>query len=340
MATPTLSLDPPQLVYTGTNTFQLTGRAIITNEDYSNQGQFSYTSSSITVSGSGLITNISAPGSFSITVTWTSSNPGIFNSTSANVNFTIVQAQQSITFQDIDPSKKIVGTTVTLQASALGNAFISYSSPDTSIVEINGSSATFLSAGTCTITASSSSGLYSYGSAEQSVTVTDDGGAPCFTAGTMIRVPSGEVAVETLRRGDLVVTASGLVVPIKAALLTRVAKTTAATAPYFIPAGTYGSTQPRDLVLSPTHAIQIRKSVWMPPFFAAKSTKAIKQIGLGESIEYYHLECPVYLRDNLIANGCVVESFGVFQSKTCPYTWSARMGGFTRSSSVTRVTRA
>jgi hypothetical protein len=338
-ATPTLSLDPPQMMYAGTNSFQLTGRAIITNEDYSNQGQFSYTSSSITVSGSGLITNISAPGTFSITVTWTSSNPGIFNSTSANVNFTIVQAQQSITFQDIDPSQKKVGTTVTLQASALGNAFISYSSLDTSIVQINGSSATFLSAGTCTITASSSGGLYSPSTADQSVTVTDDG-APCFTAGTMIRVPSGEVAVETLRRGDLVVTASGLVVPIKAALLTRIAKTTAATAPYRIPAGTYGSTQPRDLVLSPTHAIQIRKGVWMPPFFAAKSNTAIKQIGLGESIEYYHLECPVYLRDNLIANGCVVESFGVFQSKTCPYTWSARLGGFTRSSSVTRVTRA
>jgi hypothetical protein len=157
----------------------------------------------------------------------------------------------------------------------------------------------------------------------------------------MIRTPTGEVAVETLRRGDLVTTASGLVVPLQAALHTRIETTIADTAPYLIPARTFGSAQPRDLILSPTHAIQIRKGVWMHPFIAAKTNTAIRQILLGEAVDYYHLECPMYFRDNLVANGCITESFGVRQIKICPYTWSKRLGGFTRSAAtVTHVARA
>jgi hypothetical protein len=170
---------------------------------------------------------------------------------------------------------------------------------------------------------------------------TPSGHVACFTKGTMIRTPTGEVAVETLRRGDLVTTASGLVVPLQAALHTRIEKTIADTAPYLIPARTYGSAQPRDLILSPTHAIQIRKGVWMHPFIAAKTNKAIRQICVGDAVDYYHLECPMYFRDNLVANGCITESFGVGQIKICPYTWSKRLGGFTRSAAtVTHVARA
>ncbi len=36
----------------------------------------------------------------------------------------------------------------------------------------------------------------------------------CFMAGTMIRTPNGEVAVETLKRGDLVLTNDGRSVPV------------------------------------------------------------------------------------------------------------------------------
>jgi len=159
---------------------------------------------------------------------------------------------------------------------------------------------------------------------------------PCFTKGTMIRVPSGEVAVETLKAGDLVTTADGRTVAIKGLYKTRIAATTKETAPYLIPAGTYGSAQPRDLLLSSKHAIQIRKGVWNFPGFATQTNPAIRQIAVGEAVDYYHLECPVFLRDNLIANGCVVESFGTLQIKHNPYTYSARLGGFTRQGGFTR----
>ena len=162
-------------------------------------------------------------------------------------------------------------------------------------------------------------------------------GVPCFIRGTLIRTPSGEVAVEELTQGDLVTTASGLIVRIKGIYTTHVERTTKETAPYLIPAGTYGSAQPKELILSPVHAFQIRKSVWMVPAMASLMNPAIRQIFMGESVDYFHLECPVYLRDNLIANNCIVESFGLHQTKKSPYTFSKRLGGYTRPASSTEV---
>jgi hypothetical protein len=74
---------------------------------------------------------------------------------------------------------------------------------------------------------------------------------------------------------------------------------------------------------------------------AAVKKSAVRQIKVGEPVTYYHVECPVYLRDNLVANGCVVESFGARQTKTSPYTYSKRLNGFTRTSySPPTATRA
>jgi hypothetical protein len=158
----------------------------------------------------------------------------------------------------------------------------------------------------------------------------------------MILTPGGEVAVETLKAGDLVTTASGHTVPIKGLYKTHIKNATEKTAPYLIPGGTYQASQPRDLILSPHHAFQIRNGVWMVPAFAAAvaSTSPVRQIGIGKSVTYYHLECPVYLRDNLVANGCVVESFGAGQTKTNPYTYSKRLNGFTRAAGPSTVTHA
>jgi len=176
----------------------------------------------------------------------------------------------------------------------------------------------------------------SYESFASSVTIIRSGGGgggvACFTAGTMILTPGGEVAVETLKAGDLVTTASGLTVPLTAALTTHVVVTTVETAPYLIPSGTFGAAQPRDLILSPTHFFQIRKGVWIPAAGAALRSSKVCQIHVGQPVTYYHLECPVYLRDNLVANGCIVESFGGRQTKRDPYTYSKHLKGSTRTS--------
>lgn len=164
---------------------------------------------------------------------------------------------------------------------------------------------------------------------------------PCFTAGTRILTPTGYRTVETLSDDDLVVTAEGLTVPIKVSSNTfkAIAK---GNAPYIIPAHSFGrNAPPAELRLSPLHAFQIRKGVWQSGRTA--NNPNVKQYAIGEDVTYYHLECPNFFRDNLIANGCVVESFA---GKQVPkgqivYTPNRRLGGYTRASgpSVSKAVR-
>jgi len=157
---------------------------------------------------------------------------------------------------------------------------------------------------------------------------------PCFPAGVRILTPAGYRTVETLRSGDLVRTADGRSVAITT-YETTVAAVSARTAPYLIPAHTFGrNAPPADLRLSPLHAFQSKKNVWQIPRFVNNS--GVTQYGLGESVTYYHLECPNFLRDNLVAEGCVVESFAGKQvpAGVTVYTPSQRLGGYTRISSI------
>lgn len=158
---------------------------------------------------------------------------------------------------------------------------------------------------------------------------------PCFVEGTRIVTPVGERAVETLKNGDIIMTADGRKVPVTI-YSTRIKETTETTAPYLIPADAFGSHMPpRDIMLSPKHAIQIRKNVWEIPQFAAERYHSIKKTRIGESVAYYHIELPNYFTDNIIANGAVCESLGVKAAKLLPkgkalYTFSKKTNGFIR----------
>jgi hypothetical protein len=157
----------------------------------------------------------------------------------------------------------------------------------------------------------------------------------------MIRTPGGEKAVETLKTGDLVMTAAGRVVPIRMHSYSLEA-TTKATAPYFIPAGAMGPKAPaKPLHLSPLHAFQVRPNVWWCAQQAAKVSSKIQQYGLGESITYYHVECPNFLRDNLVADGVVVESFAGKQltkeESRNLYKFNKEVGGYVRSAPARAV---
>jgi hypothetical protein len=112
-------------------------------------------------------------------------------------------------------------------------------------------------------------------------------------------------------------------------------ETTPATAPYFIPAGAMGPKAPaKPLHLSPLHAFQVRPNVWWCAKEAVKHSSKIQQYGLGEPITYYHVECPNFLRDNLVADGVTVESFAAKQltqaQKHNLYKFSKKLGGFVR----------
>lgn len=81
---------------------------------------------------------------------------------------------------------------------------------------------------------------------------------PCFVAGTLIRTPSGEVAVETLQPGDLVITQDEGAQPLRWIGQRQVAAE-GNFAPIRIAANTFG--RHRELLLSPLHRVLIRDSL-------------------------------------------------------------------------------
>ena len=161
-------------------------------------------------------------------------------------------------------------------------------------------------------------------------TTTQAGNIPCFPTGTPILTPSGYMSVENLRTGDIVTTADGRSVPVTIYSV-NVANTTKQTAPYVIPAHSFGRNSPSaELRLSPLHAFQIRKGVWQNA--AMSANKNVYQYAVGEPMTYYHVECPNFFTDNLVTNGCIVESFAgkqVVDTKSL-YRYNERLGGFTR----------
>ena len=153
---------------------------------------------------------------------------------------------------------------------------------------------------------------------------------PCFVLGTRILTPTGYKAVEELQSGDYVLTAEKRRVPIKLFSFT-IANATAETAPYRIQAGTFGRNLPKkDLHLSARHAVQDAKGRWQMPKYLAKFRSTVTQYGIGTSVTYYHIECPNYYRDNLVAEEVVVESFNNKQSVGATYMWSKALGGWER----------
>ena len=152
---------------------------------------------------------------------------------------------------------------------------------------------------------------------------------PCFTAGSKILTPSGYVAVEDIRTGDIVFTADARPVPVN--VLTTTVVTTKDTAPYLVPKHVFGLQQ--DLRLSPWHAFQIRKGVWMKPQTASELYDSVVQYDVGKTVKYYHLETPNYFKDNLVCNGVIAESYAGNQlvgMKARVYHYSSTLKGYTR----------
>jgi hypothetical protein len=168
----------------------------------------------------------------------------------------------------------------------------------------------------------------------------DPGYIPCFPAGVRILTPIGYRAVETFRSGELVQTADGRSVAIKV-YTTTLENVSAKNAPYLIPAHTFGyNSPPADLRLSGLHAFQVKKGLWKVPAYANNSK--VVQYGVGETVTYYHIECPNYFRDNLVAEGCVVESYAGKQTKdtTNLFRYNRRLDAFTRTSGPSKISHA
>jgi len=101
------------------------------------------TTTYLVAAGSGSV----VPGSYPITITGTS------GAVSAKTTVTLViGGSQTITFAD--PPSQIVGSTLSLSATASSGLAVSYASSTASVCTVSGNTASMVAAGTCTITAS------------------------------------------------------------------------------------------------------------------------------------------------------------------------------------------
>ena len=132
---------------------------------------------------------------------------------------------------------------------------------------------------------------------------------PCFAAGTLITTPSGDVAVEAIRAGDLVTTISGHA---KAVIWTGSRRVDIArhprpesVRPIRIEAGALADNAPsRDLLLSPDHSVYV-DGVLIPAKYLVNGSTVVQ---LDQPwITYHHIELAEH--DVVLANGLASETY-------------------------------
>ena len=138
---------------------------------------------------------------------------------------------------------------------------------------------------------------------------------PCYCRGTLIRAERGEVPVEELAIGDIVVTASGAVRPIKwigrRSYGGRFIMGRKDVLPICIKAGALDDNVPqRDLWISPHHAMYFKDKHLDGVLIEAKDLvngSSIVQAERINYVEYFHVELESH--DVIIAEGALSETF-------------------------------
>ncbi len=115
----------------------------------------------------------------------------------------------------------------------------------------------------------------------------------CFMRGTLISTPRGEVAVDALKHGDVVITADGIAKPVswigRQAISTHFADPLRVL-PIRIKAGALGDNVPsHDLLLSPDHAILV-DHVLIQAGALVNGTSIVRETSVPQIFTYYHVE--------------------------------------------------
>jgi Hint domain-containing protein len=115
----------------------------------------------------------------------------------------------------------------------------------------------------------------------------------CFMPGTLIRTTLGEVAVETLNRGDLVVTADGRTVMVDWLGVQTISLRFAdklRVLPIRIKAGALAENVPsRDLLVSPDHALLVEGAL-IQAGALVNGTSIVRENNVPTTFTYYHVE--------------------------------------------------
>lgn len=128
---------------------------------------------------------------------------------------------------------------------------------------------------------------------------------PCLLAGMRISTPFGDMPVEELQEGDLVLTSRG-----RSSIITKVMTTMVIgdedTLPYIIKKNSMGPNQPRkDIYLSKNHEYYYRNKWRVPGDCGLERRKDL----LGKEIVYYHIKTENYDEDKLRCEGIIVDSW-------------------------------
>jgi hypothetical protein len=121
------------------------------------------------------------------------------------------------------------------------------------------------------------------------------GGPPpiCFVAGTLIRTPDGEVAVETLKRGDRVLTQDGRIATVDWLGIQTISMKFAdklRVLPIRIRAGAIAENAPsRDLLVSPDHAILVEGAL-IQAGALVNGSSIVRETKVPVTFKYYHVE--------------------------------------------------
>ena len=132
----------------------------------------------------------------------------------------------------------------------------------------------------------------------------------CFLAGTRSATPDGEADVQTLRAGDMVLTASGASKPVRwvgqSTISTRFADPLRSS-PIRIIAGALGENLPvRDLLVSPAHAM-FMNGILVQAGALVNGTSIRRETISEERFTYYHIELESH--ELIVAEGAACESF-------------------------------
>jgi hypothetical protein len=132
----------------------------------------------------------------------------------------------------------------------------------------------------------------------------------CFLSGTMIATPDGERAIETLKAGDLVLTADGVAKPVRwlgHTVVSGVFGDRSRVVPVRIKAGALGANVPaRDLLVSAGHALLV-EGVLVNAAALVNGTSIVREDGIAANFTYYHLELDTHAV--ILAEGAPAESF-------------------------------
>jgi hypothetical protein len=140
--------------------------------------------------------------------------------------------------------------------------------------------------------------------------LTYTGPAYCFLAGTRLATPTGEIAVEDITAGTLLLTASGEAKPVRwlgRSVISTIFADPLRALPIRIAAGALDENLPtRDLLVSPDHAMFIDGNLIQAAALVNGRT-ITRETGMPMTFTYYHVEMETH--ELVLAEGAPSETF-------------------------------